>query len=454
MAYNIPTVLGNGAAGNNIVIADGSLDSTTLLNLPGRNYSGYGQPVDTNLVQMLQNFANSSIPTSSKLVAGQFWFNTNGANATSPGSMYIYSGFPNVWLKIVASDPNNASSNSSFKGTLTVQGNLNTTDGNVSNSWTVGNTLTVNTTINTSNLTANGNVTLSGAVSNIVHLVSSDITPQPSTTGQLNGNWSMPSGNLSITNNQTIGGTLTVSNTITGGNLATGGNLSVTGNSTVAGNSSVTGNLSVSGNIGITTAVNTALFFNNGGNIFGANTALWTSASSLLTLPNANVTGTLTTTNITAGASGTAATMTGQWTLAAGSRLNATYADLAERFAADDVYAPGTVVELGGEKEITAVIDDLSDRVFGVVSETAGYLMNAEAGDNDTHPPIAMSGRVDVKVRGTVVKGDRLVAAGKGIARAAKVGEYTPYNTIGRALEDKHTDGIGHVLAAVGARVN
>ena len=60
MAYSIPTVTGNGSAGNSIVIADGSLDSSTFLDLPGRNYSGYGQPVDTNLVKLMQNFANSS----------------------------------------------------------------------------------------------------------------------------------------------------------------------------------------------------------------------------------------------------------------------------------------------------------------------------------------------------------------------------------------------------------
>jgi hypothetical protein len=129
--------------------------------------------------------------------------------------------------------------------------------------------------------------------------------------------------------------------------------------------------------------------------------------------------------------------------------LNATYADLAERFEADDVYESGTVVELGGDKEITAVKIDLSENVFGVISSTAGYLMNAGAGDDATHPPIAVSGRVPVKVIGKVRKGDRLVSAGKGMARAATVNELTAFNTIGRALADKNTDGISMVEAIV-----
>jgi hypothetical protein len=135
--------------------------------------------------------------------------------------------------------------------------------------------------------------------------------------------------------------------------------------------------------------------------------------------------------------------------LTSGSRLNATYADLAERFEADAYYDAGTVVEMGGDKEITAVQYELSEDVFGVVSETAGYLMNAMAGDDSTHPPIAVGGRVKVKVDGVVKKGQRLVSAGNGIARAAKSGEATAFNIIGRALENKTTTGAGVVEAFV-----
>jgi hypothetical protein len=75
--------------------------------------------------------------------------------------------------------------------------------------------------------------------------------------------------------------------------------------------------------------------------------------------------------------------------------------------------------------------------------------MNAGAGTDETHPPVAMSGRVKVKVIGTLNKGDRLVSAGNGIARAAKPGEATAFNTIGRSLEDKHSLDLGEVEAIV-----
>jgi hypothetical protein len=130
----------------------------------------------------------------------------------------------------------------------------------------------------------------------------------------------------------------------------------------------------------------------------------------------------------------------------------ALYADVAERFAADDVYEAGTVVELGGDKEITMARQDLSENVFGVISSRAAFLMNGGAGEDDTHPPVAMTGRVPVKVTGTVCKGDRLVSAGDGIARAAIPGEATPFNVIGRSLEDKRSTETGIIEAIVTIR--
>ena len=127
----------------------------------------------------------------------------------------------------------------------------------------------------------------------------------------------------------------------------------------------------------------------------------------------------------------------------------ALYADVAERFAADDEYEAGTVVELGGTAEITKADDELSENVFGVISTRAAYLMNAGAGTDSTHPPIAMTGRVPVRVTGSIRKGDRLVAAGNGLARAARSGEATAFNVIGRALEAKQSEEIGTIEAIV-----
>jgi hypothetical protein len=120
-----------------------------------------------------------------------------------------------------------------------------------------------------------------------------------------------------------------------------------------------------------------------------------------------------------------------------GKSVQAQYADLAERFHADADYPAGTVVEMGGVNEITKVVAELSDKVFGVISTNAAYLMNSAAGTNTTHPPIAMSGRVPVRAIGLISKGDRLVSAGNGMARAGKKEELTPWNVIGRSLVDK-----------------
>jgi hypothetical protein len=87
--------------------------------------------------------------------------------------------------------------------------------------------------------------------------------------------------------------------------------------------------------------------------------------------------------------------------------------------------------------------------VFGVISSTAAYLMNSMAGEDETHPAVAISGRVNVKVHGIVKKGDRLVSAGNGYARAAKANEINAFNVIGRSLVTKLSDGPGHVEAIV-----
>jgi hypothetical protein len=132
-----------------------------------------------------------------------------------------------------------------------------------------------------------------------------------------------------------------------------------------------------------------------------------------------------------------------------GTQITAQYADVAERFEADAVLAAGTVVELGGSAEITQSTTDLSDKVFGVISTRAAYLMNSSAGSDATHPAVAMTGRVPVRTIGTVYKGDRLVSAGNGLARAAQAGEATAFNVIGRALQDKLDTGEGTVEAIV-----
>ena len=130
---------------------------------------------------------------------------------------------------------------------------------------------------------------------------------------------------------------------------------------------------------------------------------------------------------------------------------SAQYADVAERFEADAPMSAGAVVEVGGTAEITESTTDLSENVFGVISDQPAYAMNAAAGNNESHPYVAMTGRTPVRVTGTVNKGDRLVTSSvKGCARAVATGEsITPFNVIGRALESSTDAGIKLVNCAV-----
>ena len=110
---------------------------------------------------------------------------------------------------------------------------------------------------------------------------------------------------------------------------------------------------------------------------------------------------------------------------------SAQYADVAERFEADAPMSAGAVVEVGGTAEITETTTDLSDNVFGVISDLPAYAMNAGAGTNESHPFVAMTGRTPVRVTGTVNKGDRLVTSSvKGCARAVAAGESITPSTL------------------------
>jgi hypothetical protein len=172
------------------------------------------------------------------------------------------------------------------------------------------------------------------------------------------------------------------------------------------------------------------------GNVFAANANIATVYVSSTILPTSN-----TTVNLGS---------TGMWfNTFYGVSVQAQYADLAERFETDQPYDPGTVVALGGVKEITAAVGELSEDVFGVISTRAAYLMNGAAGSDATHPPVAVNGRVPVKVIGRIRKGDRLVSAGNGLARAGAKNELSAFNVIGRSLEDKLDLGEGTIEAIV-----
>jgi RNase P/RNase MRP subunit p29 len=136
-----------------------------------------------------------------------------------------------------------------------------------------------------------------------------------------------------------------------------------------------------------------------------------------------------------------------------GTATYAKYADLAERYAADATYEEGTVMAFGGEAEVTSAVGYGSTKIAGVVSTKPAFAMNDAAGNSETHPFIALQGRVPCKVVGTVSKGDILVASEiSGTATVWTESTVDPRMTayVGIAIEDKTTDGEGYVEVKVG----
>ena len=222
------------------------------------------------------------------------------------------------------------------------------------------------------------------------------------------------------------------------GGMSAQGNVYVGGNANIAGNANVTGNLTVTGDINITGAQN----FNGNVVLGDASTDRVTFNALVKTdiLPSANLTYNLGNTTLRWGSV--------YATNFYGTATYAQYADLAERYAADRPYSPGTVVSIGGESEIT--VATLASDVFGVISTNPAYVMNSGAGTDETHPPVALVGRVPVRVVGPCSKGDKLVIGPAGVA-TKWVEEVMPDDNhpqdpltqdklVGRALVDKYTE--------------
>jgi hypothetical protein len=348
----------------------------------------------------------------------------------------------------VSASGNILGSNVTSSGFVTATGNI--TGGNIATGGLI---------------TATGNITGANLVA--TNFVGTTVSVTGNVTG---GNVRFGSGVVSGTGNITGGNVIsgglvqtaavTATGNITGGNILTGGGVTATGTVTSTGNvvaggfflgdggllSNVSAAISVSR---IESGTSNVAISGSGGNVTvgvaGTSNVAVISTTGItaagITVPSISKSGSNAVGNI-----GSASNYFNQVFATATTAL---YADVAERFHADEVMEPGTVVELGGEKEITRARAELSDIVFGVISTKPAFTMNGGAGDNDTHPPVAMTGRVPVKVSGTIRKGDRLVSAGDGLARAARPGEATPFNVIGRALESKLSNDIGTVEAIV-----
>lgn len=176
----------------------------------------------------------------------------------------------------------------------------------------------------------------------------------------------------------------------------------------------------------------------------GTVTGSWSLASSSIF---SAVNGTLRSTTLSTGADETAGTIQGRWTLTGASRLQATYADLAEYYQGDQEYRPGTVLVFGGDKEVTTTSNMNDTRLAGVVTTDPAYVMNsAQAGIKVC---VALAGRVPCWVVGRVKKGDMLTTSST-YGCAVKANTPTLGSIIGKAIEDKDYSEAGMIQIAVG----
>jgi hypothetical protein len=207
----------------------------------------------------------------------------------------------------------------------------------------------------------------------------------------------------------------------------------------------------VDGNVNISVGAtsNVVVATTTGANIVGTLTATGNITGANFVSTGAANLGSLRTTVITAGANTTPGTITGTWTLTAGSTLQSTYADLAEYYVIDRGATAGTVVEFGGSEEIQVCDTVMSRRVAGVITTNPAFIMNKDGGlPGQARAAVALQGRVPCKVIGIVRKGDLMVSAGNGCAASSD--EPTIGSVIGKSLVDKLTTEPGIIEIAVG----
>ena len=448
------------------VIPDGTINTSSSMTLVGKNYAGYGQFINDDIIRLLENGSNTTAPGAP--LQGQLWYDQ------TTGTLKVYNG--TTFKVISGATASSTAPTSNVAGDLwydSVNAQLNVYSGTafilVGPAYTAGTGVTGAIPATITDTDAISHVVVELYVNDsIVGIVSKDASfnPQIAIPGfaanvrpgitlataisgvnqyfQGTANNANTVGNIAAsgfvqtTTNQTMTGTLGILND-TG--LSVGADqdfrASVTGSDVYLRNQTQDGNLLIQINDGgVTTTMITMYGANNMTAIRGSTTVNTAGGATAIVNGAGNAVG-----NIGSSSS--------YFNTVFAQATTALYADVAERFASDEIYEPGTVVELGGSAEITRVRHDASDSVFGVISTRPAFTMNGGAGDNDTHPPVAMTGRVPVKVTGIVNKGDRLISAGDGMARAAQPGEATSFNVIGRALSSKSTTEVGTVEAIV-----
>jgi hypothetical protein len=362
------------------VVEDGTIDSTLDIKLIGKNYAGYGEVQNENFLHLLENFSSSSAPP--RPISGQVWFDS-GTN-----KLKFYDGLKfrtTGGAEVGSSAPSGLTVGDFWFNPTSKQ--LFAWDGAefvlIGPQSVAGLGLTQMTSETLLDTIGGQHAVIKAYVDDsVVFMISSD-------------EFTIDSGVNPVLGFSEIKKGLTLINT--GSNGVTSSTHRLWG---TASNALKTNQLEVDGNFRIATVAATALTVaarDGAGDIF------------------ANV--------------------------FQGVASSAKYADLAENYLPDAEYAVGTVMMVGGEKEITA--SAWGKRAIGVISENPAYLMNK---DLEGGVAVALKGRVPVKVVGAVRKGDNLIAANDGCASA---GVHHSSDVFAIALESSNDTGVKLVEAII-----
>ena len=556
MAYTINKTDGTTLA----TVADGTVNtSASSISIFGQNYSGYGELLNENLVQMLENFANTTSP--SNVITGQLWFDSsagtlkvyNGSEfkptggvrtgTSNPASsnvtgdlffnttddqLYVYDGSDYILIgplfkagsgvsgvaveevtdslagtqtivkiqvtgtnvavisktEFTPTDPTLVANYGTIKKGYNLSSGVtnNLYNGTATNAQQLGGVVAANylrsdtgdttsgslTIANDSGLTIGSGSDLSISIDSASAAVIANDTQDSDidftindggttkTVMRLDGansrvgiNNTSPTAALDITGDVVISGTLTagaqvLSSSEIAGNLTVNGNFEVKGTQTIVD----TTNLKVEDPFIVLARNNSTAAFDSGILIERGSSDnqafFWDESADEFVCANVTTEDGTTSGNVTI--SSYANLQVGTLT---GTATQAQYADLAEMYESDEALEVGDVVEIGGEKEITKSKTALSNKVFGVVSENPAYLMNADA-DEGTHFPIALAGKVEIKVTGEVRKGDRLASSAiPGVAQAVADDDATAFNVVARALQDKYNSNTETIMCVI-----
>ena len=420
---NLLTVLGAISSQGNVQA--GNFRSTGLVsvtgNIVGGNLSG------TNIAGTLTTATQNNITSVGTLSSLSVTANIAGGNITTGGQISATGNIRTSNYLFVTQDINTS-------GTVTAT-NYTGTSSSLSGNVTGGNIRTVGQVSATGDIltggivSATGNVTGNYILGNGSQLTGLSIATNTIQNGNSNVLVGSSAGNVSINVNgiaplaiftplgQTTTGIISATGTVTAGNIVTGGNISSTGNVTG-------GNLTTGGQID-------AL-----GNIIGNNLSVSTGTIIVGNIVNAN-----------GNAIGNIGSASNYFNTVFAKATSAQYADLAEIYSADADYNAGTVVVFGGTAEITTTTTFANVAVAGVISTDPAYLMNSSMAGL----PVALRGRVPVKVVGPVYKGDLLVTADANPGYAVSIGQGTnyPLAVFAKSIETNTDEGVKVITAVI-----